>query len=95
MPRRGRFWVALWLGFALATLAWVVARQTSAVVTAGQLGELRERRGELEAREAELLARIRVARSREVLIPRAEALGLRLPADSEVVILQVPEPGKR
>lgn len=95
MPRRGRFWVALWLAFVLAMLAWVVARQTSAVVSAGELGELREQRAEREAREAELLARIRVARSRDVLIPRAQALGLRLPADSEVVILQVPEPGKR
>lgn len=89
--RRGRYWVVGWLAFALAVLAWVVARQTTAVVTAGSLRELREQRAVLEARQAEFLARIRAARSREVLIPRAEALGLRLPADSEIVILQVPE----
>lgn len=95
MPRKGRIWVGAWLAFILAMLAWVVARQTSAVVTAGELSELREQRAALEAAHAELLARIRLDRSRDVLIPRAEALGLRLPADSEVVILQVPEAGKR
>jgi hypothetical protein len=89
MPR-GRVWVAGWLGFALAILAWVVARQTSSVVAAATLGSLREERATLEARTAELVARIREARSRRALIPRAEALGLRLPSDSEIVILQVP-----
>lgn len=90
MRPRGRLWVLFWLGFVLAMLAWVVARQTSAVVTAGELGDLREERASLEARRAELLQRIRVARSRGALIPRAARLGLRLPADSEIVILQVP-----
>ncbi len=90
MRPRGRVWVAAWLLFGLAILAWVVARQTSAVVAATELGELREERATLEARQAEFLTRIRAARSRSVLIPRAAALGLRLPADSEIVILQVP-----
>lgn len=87
--------MAAWLLLCLAILAWVVARQTSAVVTATELGELREERATLEARQAEFLTRIRTARSRGVLIPRAGALGLRLPADSEIVILQVPGPEKR
>jgi hypothetical protein len=65
------------------------------VVAATELGDLREERVTLEARQAELLARIRAARSRRVLIPRAAALGLRLPADSEIVILQVPGTEKR
>jgi len=88
-------WVVFWLGFVLLMLAWVVARQTSAVVAAGELGDLREERASLEARRAELLQRIRLDRSRAVLIPRAEGLGLRLPADSEIVILQVPFGEKR
>jgi hypothetical protein len=88
-------WVAGWLLFGLVVLAWVVARQTSAVVAAAELGDLREERASLEARQAELLAQIRAARSRRVLIPRAAALGLRLPADSEIVILQVPRTEKR
>ncbi|NIN11394.1 MAG: hypothetical protein GTN62_07800 [Gemmatimonadales bacterium] len=80
----------LWLLFVLAVLAWVVARQTSAVVTAGEVEQLRNRRSYLEAERAELLRRIRKAASRAVLVPRAESLGLRLPVDSEIVILQAP-----
>lgn len=95
MRPRGRVWVAGWLLFFLAILAWVVARQTSAVVAATELGELREERATLEATQAELMTRIRSARSRRVLIPRAQGLGLRLPADSEIVILQVPGTEKR
>ena len=92
---RGRVWVTLWLVFVLAILAWVVARQTSAVVSSGELDELRNERSLLEARRAELLRRIREAESRAVLVPRAESLGLRLPADSEIVILPTPVPGER
>lgn len=95
MPARGRHWLALWLFFFLGTLAWVVARQTSAVVAATRLGEVRERRSTLEGQRTELLRRIRTASSRAVLIPRARALGLRLPADSEIIILQVPNPERR
>jgi hypothetical protein len=87
--------VALWLLFFLAILAWVVARQTAAVVLASELGDLEEERAALEGRHAELVARIRQARSRKMLIPRAAALGLRLPADSEIVILQLPVPEER
>lgn len=95
MRPKGRVWVASWLLFFLGVLAWVVARQTSAVVAATDLGDLREERATLEARQAEFLSRIREARSRGVLIPRAQALGLRLPADSEIIILQVPGTEKR
>jgi hypothetical protein len=88
-------WVIGWLLFFLAVLAWVVARQTASVVAATELGRLREERAQLEARAAELLTRIRAGKSRRVLIPRAEGLGLRLPADSEIIILQVPEREER
>lgn len=90
MAAKGRYWVALWLLFLLGTLGWVVARQTSSVVIAQRLADARTRRSTAEARKATLLGRIRTAQSRAVLIPRAEAMGLRLPADSEIVILQVP-----
>lgn len=95
MRPRGRVWVVAWLLFFLTILAWVVARQTSAVVAATELGDLRQERAQLEARHAELLTRIRTGKSRKVLIPRAEGLGLRLPADSEIIILQVPGREKR
>lgn len=86
--------MALWLSFFLAILAWVVARQTASVVAASTLGDLQQQRATLEAEQAELMTRIRRAKSRAVLIPRAAALGLRLPVDSEIIILQVPEPEK-
>ncbi len=88
---RGRGWVALWLLSFLGVLMWVVARQTAAHVTATELQRVQDQRSALEARKAELLRRIREAGSRAVLVPRAESLGLRLPADSEIVILQFPE----
>lgn len=83
----------VWLAFILAVLAWVVTRQTSAVVTARELNSLREQRVTLEARRADLLRRIRRAESRAVLVPKAESLGLHLPGDSEMVRLTVPGPG--
>lgn len=88
---RGRIWIALWLGLVLTVLAWVVARQTSAVVTAAALERARAERSLLEGRRAEALRRIREAESRAVLVPRAESLGLRLPDDSAIVILQAPD----
>jgi hypothetical protein len=87
---KGRHWLAFWLFFFLGVLAWVVARQTASVVLATELREARTRRSALEGMKADLLRRIRAASSRAVLIPRAQARGLRLPADSEIIILQVP-----
>ena len=80
----------MWLLSILGVLAWVVARQTSAHVTASELRSAQQERSALEARRADLLSRIRTAGSRAVLVPRAESLGLRLPADSEIVILELP-----
>jgi len=90
MRIRGRVWFALWLVFALAVAAWVIARDTSGYVSARELDETRNRRSVLQARKNELIGRIRRAESRSVLVPRAEAMGLRLPADSEIVIVQIP-----
>ena len=87
---KGRYWLAFWLFFFLGILAWVVARQTAAVVLATQLRQARSEHSRLEGLKADLLRRIRTASSRAVLIPRAEARGLRLPADSQIIILHVP-----
>ena len=59
-------------------------------MAATELRGIQQERATLEARRAEVLRRIREAESRAVLVPRAESLGLRLPADSEMGILQVP-----
>jgi hypothetical protein len=82
-------WLLIFLGGALA----VVARQTAAFRTARRLHDVREERSALEARRAELERRIRIASSRQVLVPIAErSLGLHEPADSEFVLFVVPGP---
>jgi hypothetical protein len=88
MAPRGRFWLLLWLGFVLGVLAWVNARQTASVMLARALQDVRAERGAAEAERAALQRRLREAGSRWELIPRAEALGLRAPADSEIVTLR-------
>ena len=93
MRVKGRHWVFLWLLIFLGGALIVVARQTVAFRTARQLHDLREERSNLEARRAELERRIRVASSRQVLVPIAQrALGLHEPADSEFVLFTVPAP---
>ena len=95
MAAKGRHWVGLWLLLLLGMLAWVVARQTSSLAMAAQLTTLRNERSALEAERATLIQRIRAGESRSVLLARAKALGLRLPADSEIVILKLPDAERR
>jgi hypothetical protein len=91
---KGRHWVLLWLLIFLGGALIVVARQTVAFRTARHLHDLREEHSSLEARRAELERRIRVASSRQVLVPIAQrALGLHEPVDSEFVLFAVPAPG--
>jgi hypothetical protein len=90
---KGRHWVFLWLLVFLGGALLVVSRQTTALRTARRLHDLREERGTLEARRADLERRIRIASSRQVLVPIAQrTLGLHEPADSEFVLLPVPTP---
>jgi hypothetical protein len=96
MRLKGRHWLMLWLVVFLCALLAVAWRQTSGLRTARRLGELREERMALEARRGELERRIRVASSRQVLVPLAErTLGLHQPSDSEFVLLVVPAGGDR
>jgi len=96
MAVRGRFWVGVWLLAALGALWVVIARSTSALRYARALEDTRQHRVQLEGRRAALQRRLLAAQSRAVLVPRAEdRLGLRLPADSEIVILTVPQGGER
>lgn len=81
----------LWLLIFLAGALVVVARQTTALHTARRLYHLREERSGLEARRAELERRIRVASSRQVLVPMAKAFGLHEPADSQFVLFPMPQ----
>ena len=90
MTLKGRHWIAFWLLVSLAALWAIVARQTDAHRAARELSEARTVRATLDGRRSELERRIRTARSRAVLVPRAEELGLRAPADSEIVLFPVP-----
>jgi len=87
---RGRHWIAFWLVALLAALWLVIARQTAALNAARQLNDLREERATLEGRRAELERRVRTAQSRAVLLPRAQQQGLRLPADTEIILIPAP-----
>jgi hypothetical protein len=84
---KGRHWVALWLVAFLATTWLVYARQTAAIRAARALGDLRARRANLEGHRTDLERRLRAADSRAVLVPRAQARGLHLPSDSEIILL--------
>ena len=91
---KGRHLLAAWLVALLAALWLVIARQTASLNAARALTELRQERAQLEGRRADLDRRIRASKSRAVLLPRALRLGLRLPADTEIILLPVPdEPG--
>ncbi|HEY7635918.1 MAG TPA: hypothetical protein VH763_10260 [Gemmatimonadales bacterium] len=91
MRLKGRHWLTLWLVVFLVVLLAITTRQTAGFRTARHLRELREERAALEARRGELERRIRLASSRQVLVPLAErALGLHQPTDSEFVLFVVP-----
>ena len=85
---RGRVWVAFWLVFILGVLGWVVARQTAAHVAAAELRDLREEREALESERVLVRQRIAEGESPQVLGPKAEAIGLRVPEDSETTRLR-------
>lgn len=90
---RGRHWIALWLLGFLAMALIVIRRQQDALETTRELQQLQKARGALEVSKAELIGGIHQARSRAVLVPLAQQkLGLRLPQDSEITILQDPRP---
>lgn len=93
MTLRGRHWLAIWLTSFLV-VAWIVVwRQTAARAAADDLRALEVARGALEVSKAAAAGEILKTKSRAVLVPLAEhRLGLRLPQDSEIIILQDPRP---
>src|SRR2546426_1492598 len=94
MALKGRHCLGLWPLAALAALSLVIWRQTDGLRAARALAEARERHASLEGTRSELQRRIRDAESRAVLIPRAQQrLGLRQPADTEIILLPVPSGG--
>ena len=90
MAVKGRHWIAFWLVALLVSLWVVIARQTAALNAARALADLRQERAELEGRRADLDRRVRTAQSRGVLVPKARKQGLRLPADTEIILIPAP-----
>ena len=90
MALKGRHWIAAWLVALLAALWIVIARQTASLTAARALSTLREQRAALEGRRADLERRARLAQSRAVLLPKAQKQGLRLPADTEIILIPAP-----
>ena len=91
MTLRGRHWIAVWLVAFLAMGALVVWRQTAALAAARRVKALQADRQALEVTRAAAAAAVRRDASRAVLVPLAVSrLHLRLPVDTEIVILQDP-----
>jgi hypothetical protein len=91
MKPKGRHWLALWLALFLAIAGIVIARDTASYRSARRLADFRQQRLTLEAERAELIRRVRLASSREVLVPKAERrLGLHRPSDTEYVLFRLP-----
>lgn len=95
MKLRGRHWIAVWLVALLAALWLVIARQTASLNAARALTDLREKRAALEGQRADLERRVRTGQSRAVLLPRAQKLGLRLPADTEIILIPTPSDSRQ
>lgn len=88
---KGRYWVALWLLGFLGVALMVQWRQSTALSTVRELSRLQRTRGALEVSRSAHLGEIHRSRSRSVLVPLVQQkLGLRLPEDAEITILQDP-----
>ena len=74
----------------------VVWRRTQGIAQAREIDVLRRRRTQLVAERASLQSQVRIAASRGRIGPVAEQrLGMRVPADTQVVIVTRPSPHAR
>jgi cell division protein FtsL len=88
---RGRSLVALLLVAFLLVAAGVIWRRTFGIEQAREIRQLEQRRAQLAALEAKVQNEVRQASSRARLGPIAEQrLHMRVPADTQVVILPRP-----
>ena len=85
----GRYWAAFWLALFLAVAVIVLIRQQAGFDTAGRLRSLKATRGVLEAQQAGLERRIRVASSAEALAPKVARIGLGPAIDTASTILKI------
>jgi len=93
--RRGRGWavVGLVLVTFLLVASAIVWRRSRGIAGARELRALSRRRAQLVAERAALEGEVRLAASRSRIGTVAEQrLGMRVPADTQVVIIQRPAP---
>ena len=76
--------VLLMLAF-LVISGGVILRRTYGIAAAAELRDLESKRGAAISEKLRLEGEIRAASSRTRLLPIAERLGLRVPADSQVI----------
>jgi hypothetical protein len=85
---RGRYLVIGWTIVFLAVTGTIVVRQGRSFAAQKTLATQTRERDRLREVKADLGSRISALKSRPVLGPRAAALGLHTPSDSEVVNLR-------
>lgn len=91
VARRGRTVIALALVAFVVLASGVIWRRAEGVAKARELRAMQQRLVRLRGERAQLVLEIRQAVSRGRLVPVAERrLGLRVPADSQIVILSRP-----
>ncbi len=86
--KRGRWIVTgVLIGFVVVSTA-VVARRSYGHREGLELTSLRRQKANLESERVRLAQEIRNASSRARLLPLAERLGMRMPSESQIVVLE-------
>ncbi len=92
-PVRGRAIVALGLLAFVSVAAAIVWRRTLGIAHAREIRVLDARRVHLEGERAALQSAVRRAASRGSIVDEVTSLGMRVPSDTQVVILTRPTVG--
>lgn len=90
MQVRGRYLVVAWTAVFLATVGAIVLRARSGILMRRRVDAIADTIRALSSSKADLETRVTDLESQPKLMPKAEALGLRNPSDSVVIILHVP-----
>lgn len=89
--KRGRWIVAaVLIGFVVVSAA-VVSRRSYGYREGLELTALQRRKAHLESERVRLDQEIRTASSRARLLPIAERLGMHMPAETQIVVLERPK----
>jgi hypothetical protein len=86
--KRGRWWVAGGLIAFVIVSAAVIARRSYGHREGVELTALQRRKASLESERVGLDQQIRDGSSMSVIVPKAQRFGMRLPSDSQIVVLR-------